>query len=167
MGNEDESMDDFTYSYHLFFLSPSGEEFRIEFEEEGLDPEIPEMVKFKGNIGCSVGVSELAPFAVIRFDSLAHGEDGSEDIPSLETVISSEDGDPFNRDQYYRNELGEKAFEKLVGLRNKIAKVLEILGITILPEEEGQKIVPWLKPTEEAFLEDKVSVQNAFFFSGP
>ena len=166
-GHEDAVMDDFTYSYHLFFLGASGEDFRIEFEEEGLDVENPEMVKFEGNIGCVVGVSQIAPFAVIRFGSMAHGEDGSENLPSIETEIYSEDGEPLDSDQYFSEDVGEKAFEKMAGLRNNIAKVLEQLGITILPTEEGRKIVPWLKPGEEAFLQDKVSVQNAFFFTGP
>jgi hypothetical protein len=166
-GHEDMVIDDIAYSYHLLFLSPSGEEFRIEFEDEGGSMENPEMVKFEGDIGCAVGVSEIAPFAVIRFSSIAHADDGSEYLPSIETGISSEDGDPLDPDQFYRGKLGEKAFKKLAGLRNSIAQVLEKLGIAILPEEECQKIVPWLKPGEEAFLLDEVSVQNAFFFTGP
>jgi len=166
-GHEDPVIDDLTYSYHLLFLSPSGGAFRIEFEDEGNDMETPEMVKFEGNIGCAVGVSEIAPFAVIRFGSMAHAEDGSEQLPSIETGVYSEDGEPLALDQFYKEKLGEKAFEKLAVLRNSIAKVLEKLGIAILPEVECQKMVLWLKPGEEAFLLDKVSVQDAFFFSGP
>jgi len=166
-GHDDMVVENIAYSYHLLFLSASGEEFRIEFEDEGGSMENPETVKFEGNIGCALGISEVAPFAVIRFSSIAHAEDGSELLPSIETGISSEDGETFDSDQFYTEKLGEKAFKKLADLRNSIAKVLEKLGIAILPEEECQKIVPWLKPGEEVFLLDKVSVQNAFFFTGP
>jgi len=164
---EDLVTDDITYSFHLLFLSPPGEDFRIEFEDAGNDTEIPEIVKFEGNIGCVIGVSEIAPVAVIRFGSMARAEDGSEHLPSIETGIFSENGEPLDPDQFYREKLGGKAFEKLAGLRNSITTVVEKLGIAILPEEECQKIVPWLKPGEEAFLLDKVSVQDAFFFASP
>jgi hypothetical protein len=166
-GHEDMVVEDIAYSYHLLFLSASGEEFRIEFEDECGSMENPETVKFQGSIGCALGISEIAPFAVIHFSSIAHAEDGSELLPSIETGISSEDGETFDSDQVYTEKLGEKAFKKLADLRNSIASALEKLGIAMLPEEECQKIVPWLKPGEEVFLLDKVTVQDAFFFTGP
>ena len=94
-GHEDLVMDGITYSYHLLFLSPSGGDFRIEFEDEGNDMESPEMVKFEGDIGCAVGISEIAHFAVIRFSAMAHAEDGSEHLPSIEY---SEDGERLDPD---------------------------------------------------------------------
>ena len=63
---------------------------------------------------------------------------------------------------------GEGPFQVLEKLRERIAAILEKQGITVLPEAEWRKQVPWLRGGEDALVGKKVRqpirVLDAFFF---
>jgi hypothetical protein len=61
-------IDDNTYSYHLFFMCPDDNLFRYKAETEEPveeDPDVEEAVAGHGFVGCVVGVSFLARFAIV------------------------------------------------------------------------------------------------------
>ena len=76
--------------------------------------------------GLAIGVSLLAPFAVITESAMEVDEDGVVVAPSLSTDETPEP-DP-----------------DLAPLRQQVAAILERRWITVLPEEEWRKPVPWL-----------------------
>jgi hypothetical protein len=97
-------------SYYVFFLTPDGEAFHFEDEttvmEEWEDPreETTETTcPGEGWIGCAVGISLAAPYAVINFSSLSCYEDGTASIPDVESFIYGEQTQTrIDTDQYHR-----------------------------------------------------------------
>lgn len=170
-------------SYHLFFLSPEGEAFAYETETEAwLEPEFDEdelgedefedeftteTIPGRGRTGWSVAVSLLTPFAVITLDEMATFEDGSTSEPGIESHGLTEEGDRVDPEEHFRKFGGQQAFEVLLKLRGRIVDLLGKHGICVLPQEEWQKPVPWLRGDEEAFvgtMDEPVRVLDAFFF---
>ncbi len=179
-------------SYHLYFLSPAGKPFEFtaeiedypevdEFEDEGggfdgfgedeefLEPELNSVtVEGRGRTGWSVAVSLVAPFAVITLSSLTEFENGAMHEPGIETVAESLEGGPAKDPLTLFGETADaKAVAVLTKLRNQIEAVLERQGITVLPEEEWRKPVPWLSPGEETLSgrgKEAVTVLDALFF---
>jgi hypothetical protein len=142
-------------SYHLFFLSPVDERFSYQTEIEELDEgeeDSTEVVPGEGRYGCSVGVSLVAPFAVVTLDCMEQFENGDTTLPSIEHTFCPEKG------------VQVQVLEKL---RDRLAAILESHGIAVLPPQELAKPVPFLRPGEGTFLEGKpLTVQDAFFFEG-
>ena len=172
---EEDPPDDFAYShsYHLFFLSPEGEAFTYDTEiEEFVEPEFEDELTVKtvpgrAQAGWSVGVSLLAPFAVIALDEMAAFEDGSTKEPGIEPHDFTEEGDSLDAEEHFRKFRGEQAFKVLLKLRGRIGAILEKHGITVLPEVEWRKPAPWLRGGEEAIvgmMGEPVRVLDAFFF---
>jgi hypothetical protein len=183
--------DDIEYSrsYHLFFLSPEGEAFTYETEIEPLgEPEFEdgeleeddfeddfedefteETIPGRARTGWSVAVSLLAPFAVITLDEMAIFEDGSTRQPGIESHAFTEEGERVDPEEHFQKSRGQVAFEVLLKLRGRIVDLLGKHGISVLPKEEWQKPVPWLRGGEEAFVGtagEPVRVLDAFFFEG-
>jgi hypothetical protein len=166
-------MGDISSSYHLFFLGLNEERFRLECEDETLDDE-GNRVQVKGtrSPGCSVGISLLAPFALIMTGSIEVFEDGSYTCPDIETHVFEWEGDPADIEEYtHTPQIAEKETEQaLKELTDRITSILESFGIFILPDEEAEKPVPWLKPGEEACIEtlpdEVIKLKNVFFFRG-
>jgi hypothetical protein len=46
-------------------------------------------------------------------------------------------------------------------------RAVEETGLTILPFDQRQKIVPGLQAGSEAFLSEPITVKDAFSFEGP
>src|SRR5205807_449849 len=120
-------------SYHLFFLAPEDAEFQFEDEIEGLEePDDPHAEDWmektfpgEGWFGCAVGISLVARFAAINLSQYSHYEDGSASTPDIESFIYSDaTGERVDTDEYHREALGQKAFQKLEKLRGEIAAVL-------------------------------------------
>lgn len=174
-------------SYHLYFLSPAGKPFEFvaetedypevdEFEdkdfveeEEFFEPELnPVMVEGRGRTGWSVAVSLLAPFAVITLSSLTEFENGAVHEPGIETGVESLEGGPVMDPLALFGETADaKAVAVLAKMRERIEAVLQRHGITVLPEQEWRKPVPWLAPGEETLPgreKGEVTVLDAFFF---
>lgn len=164
-------MGDISSSYHLFFLGLKGGRFRCECEDDTLDNDGNlEEVKGIETLGCSVGISLLAPFAVIMTGSRSVYEDGSYTCPDIETYIFEHNGEPVDMEDHIRQIAGEEALQAIRELKNRITSILESFGISILPDEEAEKPVPWLQPGEEVCIEtlpdETIKLKDAFFFRG-
>jgi hypothetical protein len=161
-------------SYHLFFVAPDGKEFHFEDETEGgEEPEDPEGEEGTGTtagegwIGCAVGICLAAPFAALHLDRFSRYEDGSTWLPDVESfLICDETDERVDSDQYYREILSGKAFQRLEDLRGQIAAVLVQHRIEVLDKSVLDLRVPRLRPSKEVFLEEPLRVRDAFFFRG-
>jgi len=92
--------------------------------------------------GLAIAVSLLAPFAVIAESTLEADESGVVKEPSLNT------------------EEGLQLDPAFAPLRARLATILDKYWITVLPEEEWRKPVPWLIGNESG----PVRVVDALFF---
>jgi hypothetical protein len=167
-------------SYHLFFVCPEGEAFTYECEIESLaepeceedwnEDEMPmETVAGRGRTGWSVAVSLLAPFAVVTLSDMDTFEDGTTLEPSIESHGVTETGQRIDEEAEFRESKGEQAFEILLKLRGRICDILSRHGISVLPEEEWRKPVPWLRAGEEVLvgtMGEPIRVLDALFFEG-
>lgn len=172
-------------SYHLFFVSPEDDAFAfkssIETEAEpefGDDFENQESVggtqmitmPGRGRTGWLVAVSLIAPFAAIALSDHTVFEDGSASEPAIERFAVADDGSPINPEDHFREVCGQGLFQKLERLRTCIVGILEKHGVTVLPETQWRKEVPWLRGDGDALVGDAVKqpvrVLDAFFFEG-
>ena len=124
----------------------------------------------RGRTGWSVAVSLIAPFAAIALSDYTVFEDGSVSEPAIERFAVDDDGSPINPEDHFRKVCGRGLFQKLEKLRTRIVGILEKHGVTVLPETEWRKEVPWLRSDGDALLGDAVNqpvrVLDAFFFAG-
>lgn len=164
--------DEFSSSYHLFFLGLTDEKYKFMCEDEELEDETT-MKKVEGvlTIGCSVGVSLLAPFAIITLDSMEVYESSMHTIPDIEQHIFDQNGGAVDPDEYFRDMIGKKALQALHFLRIKITSILESFGIALFPVEEAHKTVSWLKAGEGVFVgkeitSEVITVRQVLFFRG-
>lgn len=184
---DEDPPDGFTYSrsYHLLFVSPKGEAFTFEteiedFDEEEMAEEVDEPawtdppmknIPGEGRTGWSVAVSLLAPFAVVSLNDMLVFEDGSTSEPGIESCAQTEEGEPItDMEAQFRKFHSEPAFEILRKLRSEIVGILERYGVTVLPENEWRKPVPWLRSGDGIFAGspgEPIRVLDAFFFEGP
>lgn len=160
-------------SYHLFFLSPDGDEFHFQAETEAENPEDGQwadgMVPGEGLMGCTAALSLVAPVAAVDFSEYTWYEDGGVAAPDIiQRIISDENGEPITPEDHYRSTLSPEAFQKMEVLRGRIIAVLQRQGIDILDESVLELPAPDLRATTDVFLEnpDLVSVREAFFFRG-
>lgn len=160
---------DFSPSYHLFFLALNDTQFTFSCDDKGYD-EDGELrdVEGTGHIGCALGVSELAPVAIICFTQMEQYEDGSFSTPDVQDCFFSLDGKPINLEEHFRETHGDAAVGSLKTLQGQIAKIVESLNLLLLPEEEARKAVEWLEADEEVLAGggirgDKITVRDAFF----
>ena len=163
-------------SYHLFFVTPYGESFTFATEtqdydvnefEDYEDGDLPEeadtaTIPGTGTVGWVVAVSLVAPFVILKLGDTVAYEDGSATGPALENIV--EDGEALDPNEEFRNVLGREAFDTMQTLRNEIAQILERFELTVLPEEELRKPVPWLSASEEIAVGKTIRVLDAFFF---
>jgi hypothetical protein len=181
---------EFTRSYHLFFVSPADKAFEFETEtENAVEPEFDDeygedwdgecdedwegeletvTVQGQGHIGWAVAVSMIAPFAVIALNNYSTFEDGSSSEPAIEQCAQDDDGNVVNPEEHFRKFHGELLFQKLEKLRTRIAGILEKQGVIVLPETEWRKVVPGLVGNGDALVGDAIGqpirVLDAFFF---
>lgn len=156
-------------SYCLFFIGSTDE--RLQFETEGTMTEedgTERSLDGTGSAGCTVGVSLLAPFAVIALDDVEYYEDGSHTEPDIAPRVFDLDGKPRELDQHYQEMFEEEGLAALHDLRNRIAAALASLGIEVLGDDDLRKTVPWLKAGEDVAVEPAtpgggITVQDALF----
>ena len=181
--DELDELDDFfsdglSSSYYLFFVGLSNDRYKWGVELEALveDPSGEdvgvEVVQGAGTAGCAVGVSMIAPFATIMFESMDHYEDGTFSYPDVQGHVYDTDGEAVDMEDYFRERLSKKGFQALDALRGKVAKILESFGFSVLPDEELQRAVSWLEADDEALVGpaltgEDITVKDAFFFRGP
>ncbi|MBI3657230.1 MAG: hypothetical protein HY232_12505 [Acidobacteria bacterium] len=155
-------------SYHLFFISPKDPSFK--FESDTLEPDendVEQRVAGEGRVGCSVGISILAPYAIIKFDMMETYDSGGYANPDIEPHIFSLEGGEIDLDVHCRDFVGEEGLQVLYNLRQTISTILTLHGLTIIPDEELVKPAPWLQPDEElATLNamNPLTVRHALFF---
>jgi hypothetical protein len=157
-------------SYHVFFLSPDDDRFRIETDtiepdEDGVDQRFPG----EGRIGWVVGVTLVAPFAMIKLDEMEVFENGSRADPDVEPHIFGLDGQQFDPVKHYREIVEDEGLEILRRLKGKIVRALRNCRISLIPEEYLDEPVPWLRAGKEVLVGhdgQSVTVQQAFFFRG-
>jgi hypothetical protein len=185
--SDDEDEEDFppddlepSRSYHLFFVCPEGEAFSYATEietfaepdwdrDEDGSESAREVVAGTGRTGWSVGVSLLAPFAVITLSDMSTFKDGSSSEPSLEPQAFTETGQRIDPEAEFRKSKGEQAFQVLMKLRDRICGILDKYGVVVLPEAEWLKPVAWLRADEAVFAGtagEPIRVLDAFFFEG-
>jgi hypothetical protein len=157
-------------SYHLFFISPTDKSFTIEVEsEEPGEEDNLHTVQGRSTIGCSVGVSLIAPFGLTAPSLMDNFDSGSFSEPAIETVLVGRKGNEIDPDDHYKQLLGPKRWVILEKLRREASAILEKHAITVLPEEELRKTVPRLRGGAEALvgkMGELITVQDALFFEG-
>ena len=124
----------------------------------------------EGRIGCVAGISLVAPFAVVTLDQIEVFENGSRSEPSVEPHIFGLDGRKVDVEEHYREMVDDEGLMLLRQLRSQIVRILNDFSIAVIPEEDLDRPVPWLRAGDEVFLGDtgeSITVQQAFFFHGP
>jgi hypothetical protein len=157
-------------SYCLFFVSAMDERFKfatdtIEPDEEGIERRF----QGEGRIGYVVAVSLVAPFAVVTLDQMEVFENGSESEPDVEPHIFSLDGRKLDPEDHYRELVDEAGLTVLRALRADIVRVLGECAVVVIPEEDLERPVRWLRASEEVVVGltgEPITVRDAFFFRG-
>ncbi len=94
-------------SYDLLFLALRGEQFQFEGEleeedmPEGADEPVMVTVPTTGRIGCAVGISIVAPFAVIRFTEMELTNSDSGTLPDVQVRVFNLDGSEVDIEEHY------------------------------------------------------------------
>ena len=119
-----------------------------------------------------MAVCLLAPVAAVTVGTLEMFDDGSHTCPDIEPYIFKDTGGPADMDDHVREMFDDAGVRAVHRLRGQIAEILQSHHVTVLPEEELRKPVPWLRPGEEAFVGQEslgrgITVQDAFFHRGP
>jgi hypothetical protein len=156
-------------SYHVFFISPSSEEFRFEDETIGEDPEDGTQNTYpgEGRFGLALSMSLAAPVAVIDASSYSQYEDGSVTLPDPMSALfwDEKTRETISANRYHREWLGQEMFQELEILRQKIISILP-RHISVLDESVLNLPVRGLKAGEEVFIGKPVRIRDAFFFRG-
>jgi hypothetical protein len=167
------STGDMSYSYRCYFLGLADPKARIteQDEEEDEDGNLVEVERTDA-LGCVVGLCEFAPLAVVRVQSMSYGDEWGCTILEISDHNFELDGGPAAAEAHLSNAFGSDAIALARQLREKIIGVLEPLGVTVIPDDEARKTVPWLEAGDEAILESDsmgrpITVLDAFFFMMP
>ena len=159
-------------SYDLTFLGL--EDDRFEFEGELDEEDIPEgaedsriiTVPTAGRIGCAVGISTIAPFAVVHFTDMQWTENGSGTLPDIHPSLFELDGSAVDMEAHYEELYLEEGIRALRELRKKIAKVLRGFGIRVLSDDALRPRIPELHPDPATYLPaapPHITVEAALF----
>lgn len=77
------------------------------------------------------------------------------------------DGRQVDPDDHYRELVDEASFEVLRALRAEIVRVLGEFSLVVIPREDLERPVGWLRVSEEVvagLAVETVTVRDAFFF---
>lgn len=163
--------DEESRSYHLFFLALVDK--RFQFETDILEPDengVEQRFQGEGRIGCVVGISLIAPFAVVTLDEMEVFENGSRSEPGIEPHLFDLDGNKLDVEAHFREMIDNEGLAILRKLRNEVVAILMDYNIAVISEEDLDKPVPWLRAGQEVFLGGTgkpITVREAFFFHGP
>jgi len=160
-------------SYDLLFLALQGMQFQFqgELEEEDFPEDADELalvvVPTVSRIGCAVGISIVAPFAVVRFNEMEIAESGSGTIPDIWPHMFDLDGSELDVEAYYGELFLEEGINALRDLREAITKILDEFGIRVLSEQELNMPIPGLRPEPARNVvpgKKSATVEDALFF---
>jgi hypothetical protein len=134
-------------SFYLFFVVLQKQAFRydVEIDEDGMTGE--------GWIGCAVAVSLLAPFGVVTISESETYKKGAVTEPPIDSTEAD-----------FRRIVGQDGYQELLQLKERIAHILEKHWIGVLPWEEWNKRVPWVRAGEDVMVDEPIRVLDALFF---
>lgn len=157
-------------SYHVFFISPSGDEFRFEDKTIGENPEDGTHTTYpgEGRFGLVLTMSLAAPVAAIDVSSYSHYEDGAITIPDPMSSVfwNDETGEAISANEYHRDWLGQEMFQTLEILRQQIVSIVARRHISVLDDSVLDLPVKGLRADQEVFAGKPLRVRDAFFFRG-
>ncbi len=169
-GHDPPDWDDGSRSYGLFFVSPSDR--RFEFDTETIEPDddgVERRLPGQGWVGLVVGISVVAPLAAVSLDQYEVFENGSRFEPDVEPHMFGMDGGKLDLEAHFREMVDDEGLSILSRLRARIVRILKDSKIAVIPEEDLDLPVPWLREGEEALVGRTgrpISVRQAFFFQG-
>ena len=152
-------------SYCLFFVSSTND--RLKFATDTIEPDeegVERHFQGEGRIGYVVVVSLVAPFAVVALDQMEVFDNGSQSEPDVEPQIFGLDGRKVDPEEHYRELVDGAAFALLGALRAEIVRVLEKFAVVVIPEEDLERRVRWLRASQDIIVGDPITVRDAFFF---
>ena len=162
--------EDFHCSYFTLFIGLTGKDATFETEgpteeEDGTLENVPGI----GHCGCTVVISWLAPYALIRLASMENYEDGTYTTPEIDPDVFTMDFRPADLEVHYREFMGDEVIERMKALRENIVHILEGFGIAMIGTEEAEKPVPSLRAGEGVLIGPKdtghkITVKDALFF---
>lgn len=167
--------DNLASSYHLFFLALQGDQYEYECQAEDLDEKGNTVfVNGVGVVGCCVAVSLLAPFALVTPASMEIYDDDSCTFPDIDLHYINSNKETNHLEDYidanFTGLLEKEDIQGLNDLMNRVATVLDAHGVSLLPPDEGDKPVSWLKPAEDVFIEvpedENITLKEALFYRG-
>ena len=151
-------------SYYVFFISSTDN--RLTFATDTLEPDeegVERRFQGEGRIGYVVAISLVAPFAAVTLDQMEVSENGSQSEPDVEPHIFGLDGRKVNPEDHYRELVDGEVFRKLRTLRAEIVRVLGEFAVAVIPEEDLDRPVRWLRAGEDVIVGEPVTVGDAFF----
>ena len=116
-----------------------------------------------------VGISILAPFAVIDFDELEVFEGGGRSEPDVEPHVLGLDWKKLDMEEHYLEVFSDEEMAPLRKLRLEIAGILKQFDLTVLAEKDLDRPVPWLRAGARVSVQnalDPITVRQAFFVKG-
>ena len=123
--------------YGLLFVSPSGSEFRFEFQGEGPGEEGARS-QGMSQIGYALALSRIVPVALLRLTSVDLEGDRAVTRPDIHLRHFDEpDGAPRAEGEVLQELLDPEALERLENLRERIVEVLADSDVTVLREEDA------------------------------
>lgn len=114
-----------------------------------------------------MAVSLVASFALVALNEFETFENGSRSEPGTELQHFDLDGKRLDAEGHYLELFGKEGMRILAAQRRRIARILEDHGISVLPEEHLDTLLPWLLAGEDVLLGSTgkpLTVRDAFFF---
>jgi hypothetical protein len=159
-------------SYHLFALRPQPrielqaddlqDDAESEFDADGFDE--PEVIG--SSLGFLLAVSLVAPVAIVMEYVMDETEYGTDASPPL-ALPCTFDPEGTTVEPDYSSDLSADDRKRAGAIRQRLVRVAENTGLLVLPFDQRQKTVPGLRAGSEAFLNEPITVETAFFFEGP
>ena len=164
------------HAYHTFFLGLTGRKYRYEVEER-LPDEKGVLRQERGveTIGCTVGISLVAPVAVVMADCIQHFDEGTHSLPDGHPGrfdVGGNEIDALDPAFYWGEVIGKEGIRAVQALSRECVSLLEAHGFTVLTQEEARRPVRGLRAGEDVYFggcssRKPVVVRDAFFFQGP
>jgi hypothetical protein len=175
---------DFSSSYRLLFVECVGDDMTYEVETETFADELnldeedeldedesPEIITVHGEgvVGCSVGLSLIAPFAAVDFNVMERFEDGGFTEPDLvPSVLSGGSEESSGLSDHLRSLLDPSAWRRLIAFRKRIVKTVDSHRIRVLEENELRRPLRFLRFSADVIpIDVEPTVRSALFFRTP
>jgi hypothetical protein len=145
-----------------FQADDSQDDAQSEFDTEGFD----EPAVIGSSLGFLLAVSLVAPVAIVMEYVMDETEYGTDASPPLALPCAFDSEDKIVEPDY-SSDLSADDRKRAGAIRQRLVRVAEKTGLLVLPFDQRQETVPGLHAGSEAFLNEPITVQTAFFFEGP